>query len=185
MGYKLISYYIISIIGGSMKKREIHGMSKHPLFNIWTLMVARCHRKYATSYKIYGAKGITVCKEWRESTKAFFDWALANGYKKGLQIDRIDNLKGYSPDNCRFVTVKENCLNRGPKSNTKSKYRGVSYYKSCNCWYIEVGNKEKRIRKGGFKTEKEAAIYRDKAAIELYGKGAWTNQETFPEDFKD
>lgn len=166
-----------------MPNKIIHGMSKHRLHNVWSLMKRRCYQKGSVSYHNYGAKGITVCDEWLESSKAFFDWALSNGYGDDLEIDRIDNLKGYSPDNCRFVSRRDNCLNRGPRKNTKSKYRGVSYYESCNRWYVEVGNKSNRIRKGGFKSEKEAAIYRDKKAIELYGEDTWTNQKTFPDDF--
>lgn len=165
-----------------MKKRELHGMSRHPLHNVWTLMKARCYKTYSNSYHNYGAKGITVCEEWVNSSKDFFTWALSNGYQDGLELDRIDNLMGYSPSNCRFVSRRDNCLNRGPRSNSRSKYRGVSYYQAGG-WYAEVGNKEKRFRKGGFPSEKEAAIYRDKKAIELYGEGAWTNQRNFPDDF--
>ena len=165
----------------TMRTYEYHGMSKHPLYNIWTLMKGRCYSTYSTSYHNYGAKGITVCRDWLNSSKAFFDWALNNGYAKGLEIDRRDNLKGYSPDNCRFVTGRQNCLNRGARSNSKSKYRGVSCISGY--WYAEIGGKHERIRKGGFKTDKDAAVFRDEQALKMYGEDAWTNKKTFPEDF--
>ena len=77
-------------------------------------MRQRCYNPRTREYANYGGRGITVCDEWRERGQfvAFRDWALANGWKKGLDIDRKDNSKGYSPDNCRFVSRKANLNNR-------------------------------------------------------------------------
>lgn len=62
----------------------------------------------------YGGRGIKICPEWDhpKGHVAFISWALANGWAEGLQIDRADNNGGYSPENCRFVTLKENLKNR-------------------------------------------------------------------------
>lgn len=75
-------------------------------------MMERCTNPNCVGYKQYGARGIAVCQEWVDSPQAFVDWALANGFSPELQIDRIDNDKGYSPDNCRWVTARENIRNR-------------------------------------------------------------------------
>ena len=75
-------------------------------------MMERCTNPKCVGYKRYGARGITVCQEWIDSPQAFVDWALANGFSPELQIDRIDNNKGYSPDNCRWVTARDNIRNR-------------------------------------------------------------------------
>ena len=75
-------------------------------------MMERCTNPNCVGYKRYGARSITVCQEWIDSPQAFVDWALANGFSPELQIDRIDNDKGYSPDNCRWVTARENIRNR-------------------------------------------------------------------------
>ena len=75
-------------------------------------IMERCTNPNHVAYKSYGARGITVCQEWIDSPQAFVDWALANGFSPELQIDRIDNDKGYSPDNCRWVTARENIRNR-------------------------------------------------------------------------
>lgn len=75
-------------------------------------MMERCTNSNCVGYKQYGARGIAVCQEWVDSPQAFVDWALANGFSPELQIDRIDNDKGYSPDNCRWVTARENIRNR-------------------------------------------------------------------------
>ena len=85
------------------------------LYNIWQTMIGRCENPKRPKYKDYGGRGIKVCKEWH-TAKNFILWALNNGYKPGLQIDRIDNNGDYCPENCRFVTPKENSRNR---RNTK------------------------------------------------------------------
>lgn len=81
------------------------------LYGVWKQMRARCHNPKCAKYRIYGARGITVCDEWRTDPNAFIDWAERTGYRPGLQIDRLDNNGGYSPDNCRWATAKENCRN--------------------------------------------------------------------------
>lgn len=81
------------------------------LYHVWAGMRARCNYKKHKSYHRYGGRGITVCDEWK-SYVAFKEWAIAAGYNKSLTLDRTDNNKGYSPDNCRWVTMKENSNNR-------------------------------------------------------------------------
>lgn len=90
--------------------RALHGMREHPLYAVWASMRARCRNPKLTSFQNYGGRGITVCSEWDDPV-AFIRWGEANGYAQGLQVDRIDNDGGYSPENCRFVTAKENMRN--------------------------------------------------------------------------
>ena len=100
---------------GCMAKRPPvnikHGRSAHPAYGAWGGMMSRCHSKNNGSYSRYGGRGILVCDEWKSVSK-FIEWAELNGFSKGLQIDRIDNNSGYYPDNCHFVTAKENSENR-------------------------------------------------------------------------
>lgn len=93
------------------KMKTIHGNRNTKLYGVWCSMKSRCHNPNTKSYKTYGAIGIEVCREWREDFAAFYKWSVNNGYKEGLQIDRIDNQKGYEPSNCRWVTRKENMNN--------------------------------------------------------------------------
>jgi hypothetical protein len=94
------------------KLNRTHGRSKHPLYHVWRGMLRRCYSRKCKSYPSYGGRGITVCDGWRNSLRDFCRWAMSNGWTNGLHLDRIDNDGGYSPENCRFVSVRVNQQNR-------------------------------------------------------------------------
>lgn len=89
---------------------KIHGMHKTRLYQAWIHMKQRCKNPKCKSYKNYGGRGIEVCQDWEKSFINFKDWAYKNGYTDALTLDRIDNDKGYYPENCRWVNmlVQEN-----------------------------------------------------------------------------
>ena len=93
----------------------IHGESKRSgrtrLYVIWGGMFHRVYDKKHKDYMNYGGRGIIICEEWK-TAKNFIDWARSNGYSDNLEIDRIDNDKGYYPENCRWVTHLQNCINK-------------------------------------------------------------------------
>lgn len=100
---------------GCMKntvKHKTHGMSNTKIYKLWVSMKRRCYNPNMPHYEYYGGKGIRVCDEWKENFQSFYEWSIKNGYKDGLSIDRIDNSKDYSPENCRWVTLEEQAKNK-------------------------------------------------------------------------
>lgn len=92
---------------GCLNKSK-QGLSTHPLYKVWQVILLRTKGHYDD---VYRRNNIKVYDEWKEFL-VFYEWAINAGYKKGLQIDRIDSKGNYEPNNCRFVTPKENCNNR-------------------------------------------------------------------------
>ncbi len=115
------------ILGNSSKT---HGLRNTRLYHVWNDMKVRCYNPHSSNYKNYGGRGIGICSKWREDFKAFYDWAMANGYDEDAPrgectIDRIDNNKGYSPDNCRWVTVRTQ--NNNKRKGKTFIYEGIKY----------------------------------------------------------
>lgn len=94
------------------KKAKKNDPKDKKLYSRWLSIKDRCRNPKNAQYKNYGGRGITICPEWENDFYAFRDWAFLNGYDESLSIDRIDNDKGYSPDNCRWVDSKIQGNNR-------------------------------------------------------------------------
>ena len=103
---------------------------------VWAGMIGRCYYKSNKYYHRYRGRGISVCEEWRNSFSIFEKWCAEHGYKYGLQIDRINNDGNYSPDNCRFVTPRENSNNK--KNNRLVTYKGETMTVSNLCRSVGV-----------------------------------------------
>lgn len=135
-----------------------HGGTGTRLFYVWSSMKGRCQNKNDKAYPNYGGRGIEVYGEWKDSFEAFRDWALDNGYEEGLTIDRIDNNDSYSPENCRWVTLREQ--NRNKRTNVNMSIGGVT---KCLKEWAEVFH----INYGTFK----ARYHSGKRGIELVKGG--------------
>lgn len=98
-----------------------HGKRKTRLYRIWNDMKNRCYRKIYHAFHHYGGRGITICDEWLHDFQAFYDWAMANGYRDDLSIDRIDANGNYDPSNCRWVTMAEQNKNKRAENGCKIK----------------------------------------------------------------
>lgn len=88
-----------------------HGDTRTRLYDIWSHMKSRCSRPYDPRYKDYGGRGISVCEEW-QMYGSFQKWAIENGYKDDLTIERIDNDKNYCPENCTWIPKSDQAKNR-------------------------------------------------------------------------
>ena len=95
------------------EKFVIHGKSRTPIHCIWKTMTQRCTNPNNKAYSSYGGRGITICERWKSFENFFEDMGE---YPIGLQLDRIDNNGNYEPNNCHWVTAKENCNNRRKRS---------------------------------------------------------------------
>ena len=112
-----------------------HGNSKTRLYKIFYGMKTRCTNPKRADYKQYGGKGIKICSEWLNDYTLFEKWAIENGYNDTLTIDRIDPNKDYSPENCRWVSRKEQSRNQ---ERTKYlTYNGIT--KTVAEWAEELG----------------------------------------------
>lgn len=95
-----------------LKKRSItHGLSKSKIYAVYCTIKARCNNPNNNVYQYYGAKGVKLCSEWL-NFENFYNWAINNGYKEGLSIDRINVNGDYEPSNCRWATKEEQSNNR-------------------------------------------------------------------------
>jgi hypothetical protein len=116
-------------------------------------MIDRCENQNVSHYFRYGGRGIAICKEWRNSFEAFGNWALSNGYRDDLSIDRIDVNGNYCPENCRWATPKEQSNNK--RNNHLIEYNGET--KTMKQWCDQFGVSfdlvKQRINKLGWSPE--------------------------------
>lgn len=107
-----------------IESHTVHGFYGTSIYKTWQGIKRRCYYTNFKDYKNYGARGVLVCDEWKNDFINFYNWAITNGYKEGLTIDRIDVNGDYEPNNCRWVTTKiqnrnkRNCIFITYKNNT-------------------------------------------------------------------
>ena len=144
--------------------QSTHGMGQNKFYKTWHTMIRRCTNPNFIKYKDYGGRGITVCEDWMDVIN-FVTWCEQT-YIEGMTLDRIDNDKGYSPDNCRWTTREIQNTNQRVKSTNTSGFAGVSFGPLKNRWVANIGVNGKRIRIGSFKDKMDAVQARDNYIIE-------------------
>ena len=160
---------IQSINNGNTKScgclKNTHNLSNHRLYQIWCNMIQRCTNPKDTFYKNYGERSIKVSNEWLDISNFIND--MYPSYKEGLSMDRIDNNKGYSKDNCRWATRNIQSRNtRVLMSSNKSGYRGVHWCKVDKKWISQITVDSKKIYIGSFDTAINGAVAYDKYIID-------------------
>lgn len=128
-------------VDSSRERSTTHGQSMTKLYYVWKQMINRCENKNVKSFSVYGGRGISVCDEWHDFS-LFYQWATKTGYKYGLTIERMDVNGNYTPENCCWITRKEQ--NRNRRSNVFITYNGET--KIFSEWADEYGINRATLR---------------------------------------
>lgn len=155
---------------------KTHGLWGSTLYWIFASMKRRCYAPKDPHFDNYGGRGIEICDHWLNDFKSFYDWAISNGWEKGLQIDRINNNSDYEPSNCRFTTRKVNQNNR--RISLRVEYKGklrtmdelelingipasrISHRITHNKWPIERAISEPvQFKPSGYKQKRKIEIF--------------------------
>ncbi|GAA0265129.1 hypothetical protein GCM10008922_25250 [Faecalicatena contorta] len=137
-----------------------HGMANTKIYYVWKDIIQRCSNANSKSYSNYGHRGISVCDDWLGTNgfEKFYQWALDNGYREGLEIDRIKNNGNYEPSNCRWATKIQQANNK--RNNIVIKHNEKEM--TVSQWARELGIDDKKIRqriqKLGWDNEKSIMV---------------------------
>ena len=145
-----------------------HGMSSNKIYKNYYAMRGRCYNPNTEKYEIYGGRGITICDEWlgEDGFLNFYNWAMSNGYKEGLTIDRINVDGNYEPSNCRWADASVQGFNRHVQSNNTTGCVGVSQLKNGR-YRSYIKRNGKQIPLGVYDTFEEAVKARKQAELEV------------------
>ena len=142
-------------------------MSVHDerLYRIWCNMKSRCYNPNFHKYTIYGKRGIKICQSWKDNYILFKRWALENGYNNKLSIDRINNNGDYCPENCRWATPHQQCVNQNHRKDNKTGFVGITKNKDKFVAGIRINGRQ--IWLGyNFNSAEEACIVRDRFILD-------------------
>ena len=143
-----------------------HGLKSNRFYDTWYGMRGRCTNPKDRGYKNYGGRGITVCEEWLDVVN-FVAWAeKTHPNIEGLSLDRIDNDKGYSPENCTWSDKTTQAINQRMKSNNTSGQNGIRFYLPTNKWVARITVNKVLKHIGYYETLEEAVLTRDQYIID-------------------
>lgn len=146
------------------KIHKTHGMKHTRLYGIWCAIKKRCLNKKDINFIYYGGRGITICDEWKNDFKTFYDWSIANGYKENLTIDRIDVNGNYEASNCRWATYKE-------QNRNKRNSRMITFNGETHClaeWAEKIGINSKTLASRLKKSDQIESIFNKRSRYEKF-----------------
>ena len=151
---------------GCVNLRITHGLTHHNFYGTWRQMVQRCTNPKHKNYGDYAERGITVCEEWLD-IKNFIAWAESTHPNiEGYTLDRIDNDKGYSPENCTWSDKTTQNINQRKREDNTSGYVGIYWNKASKKWDAKIGVNNKLVNIGTFPLIENAVQARDNYIIE-------------------
>lgn len=149
---------------GCKRKETLRRLKKKPwnrkTMQVWGSMLSRCYDKNNKDYVHYGGRGIDVCPRWKASLENFYS-DMGNA-PKGHSLDRIDNNKGYSPENCKYSTQSEQVVNSRKRRDGKNKYRNIVFHPGTKKWRLTFIRDKVKYDFGLFKNIEDALIARNK-----------------------
>ena len=143
-----------------------HSLTNTRIYVIWRNIKNRTLNLKHKNYIDYGGRGITICDKWENDFMSFYDWAMLNGYSDELSIDRIDNNRDYSPENCRWTTSTIQNRNKRVRKDNTSGYKGVYYMKANKKFRAQIKVNKKNIHLGYFQTAEDGAVAYNNYIIE-------------------
>lgn len=152
----------------SIQRSTKHGLCDHPLYIVWTDMKRRCHNENEPCWYRYGGRGITVCDEWINDFKTFYNWAIEHGWESGSTLDRRDNDEGYNPYNCRFVDEVTQANNRSSNRLIKYSNETNTIAEWATIFNINYFTLRARINRGNMRDFEEYFGFVDPNGGEIY-----------------
>ena len=145
---------------------KTHGLTYNKFYKTWKGMLQRCNNPKIKAYKNYGGRGITVCEEWLD-VRNFVAWSESTYPNiEGYTLDRINNDKGYSPENCRWVDKTTQNINQRKREDNTSGYVGICWNNKNNNRMAKIKSGDLYIYIGSFPTKEEAVLARDNYIVE-------------------
>lgn len=149
-----------------LKASTKHGLRYTPEYRIWTLMKNRCLNKKANNYEYYGGRGIAVCERWLKFENFYQD--MGQRPDSSLTIERVNNNKDYSPNNCKWATKEAQARNRRPNRNSTLGIKGVSWHKRIKKYHVRITAKRKEIHLGYFQAIEDAISARQAGELRYW-----------------
>lgn len=153
----------------SKEYHTIHGFCGSRIYKIYKSIKGRCFNKSNSSYKYYGGRGITICDEWKNDFEEFYIWAMSNGYRDDLTIERINVYGNYEPSNCTWIPLSEQSKNQRLRITNKCGCKGVTYLENMKKYQAIIGKNGKRIYLGRYDDLQDAIHARKQAEIKYWG----------------